>query len=81
MSSWSKGKAAAMKRFMSSETWESFLADAKAGQPKIKEAKTLEEAALLGARKEGREEILQEMADACEWEDADQDAGNSHQSL
>lgn len=81
MIEWSKSNAAGMKRILSTPTFKDWIEMARDRHPKISGVKTLEEAALIGAIKEGREQILQELLDSAEWNEQAQDAGQNQEPL
>ena len=66
---WSKSHASTTRRFFASETGKALLEIIRSEHPKTKDATTTEHAALIGSRKEGREEVLEKIAELQEWTD------------
>jgi len=68
-SEWTKAHASASRRFFKSDAGIAMLSLIRSEHPKTKDATTSEHAALIGSRKEGREEVLERIDDLQEWTD------------
>lgn len=66
-SEWTKGHASATRRYFKSEAGIALLELLRGEHPKTKDATTTEHAALIGSRKEGREEVLERIEELQEW--------------
>lgn len=81
-SEWTKGHASATRRFFKSDAGIALLDLIKSEHPKTRDAVTSEHAALIGSRKEGREEVLEKIEELQEWaEPIEGDEGQTNNVL
>jgi hypothetical protein len=77
---WTKSNASAAKRFFESPTGEALMKELIRRKPRLATALTTEHAAILGAMKEGRETVIEDINSLCEWEDPISDEGQEQQT-